>query len=83
VSAARSGRIAGSARKFRSSRARRGSSPARRNDDLPAPEAPRITSRRGGAAIFRPRSRSVASTIGASRPKKTPASTFSSGFRPR
>ena len=63
-----------------SSRASRGSRPARRNDDLPAPEAPRITNSRGGARSRRPRSRSVASMIGASRPKKTPASTASSGF---
>ena len=50
VSAARSGRIGGRARNALSSRASRGRSPARRNDDLPAPEAPRMTNRRGGAA---------------------------------
>ena len=61
----------------------RGSSPARRNEDLPAPEAPRIAMSRGGAAALKPRSRSMASTIGASRPKKMPASSASSGFRPR
>ena len=41
--AARSGRMIGSGRKLRSSRAKRGHNPARRKEDLPAPEAPRIT----------------------------------------
>ena len=48
--AARSGRITGSGRKLRSSRLSRGNRPARRNDDLPAPDAPRMTSSRGGVA---------------------------------
>lgn len=55
LSAARSGRMIGSAKKLRSSRAKRGARPALRNEDLPAPEAPRITSNRGGAASRRPR----------------------------
>ena len=46
VSTARSGRTMGSGRNWRSSRRSRGSSPARRNDDLPAPDGPRITNRR-------------------------------------
>ena len=41
-------------RKYASSRASRGNRPARRNDDLPAPEAPRITKMRGGAAVRQP-----------------------------
>ena len=45
VSAARSGRTMGRGRKRRSSRRSRGSSPARRKDDLPAPDGPRMTSR--------------------------------------
>jgi RNA polymerase primary sigma factor len=61
----------------------RGRRPARRNDDLPAPDAPRITSSRGGAASRSPRNRSSASMTGASRPKKMPASSASSGLRPR
>ena len=47
--AARSGRMIGNGRKFRSSRARRGNRPARRNEDLPAPDAPRMTRSRGEA----------------------------------
>ena len=50
VSAARSGRTIGRTRKLRSSRSSRGTRPARRNDDLPAPDAPSIASRRGAAA---------------------------------
>jgi hypothetical protein len=68
---------------LRSSRASLGNSPALRNDDLPAPEAPRITKSRGAAPSRKPRSLSSASTIGASRPKKMPASSASSGLRPR
>ena len=83
VIAARSGRITGNGRKFRSSRMSRGKRPARRNDDLPAPDAPRMTRSRGGVVSRNPRSRSSASTIGASRPKKMPASSASSGRRPR
>ena len=48
--------------------------PARRNDDLPAPEAPSSTYSRGDTPSAWPRSLSMASTRGASRPKNTPAS---------
>ena len=54
VSAARSGRTAGRGMNCASSRLSRGRSPARRNDDLPAPEAPRIASSRGGAPALKP-----------------------------
>ena len=83
VSAARSGRITGKGMNCASSRSSLGRRPARRNEDLPAPEAPRIANNRGGAPARSPRSRSMASTIGASRPKKMPASSASCGFRPR
>ena len=79
----RCGRTIGRTRNWRSSRANRGSRPARRNDDLPAPDAPRMTSNRGGGASCRSRSRSSASMTGASRPKKMPASSASSGNSPR
>ena len=46
VSTARSGRTMGRGRNWRSSRRSRGSSPARRNDDFPAPDGPRMTNRR-------------------------------------
>ena len=72
--AARSGRITGSGRKVCGSRPSLGNRPARRKLDLPAPDAPSTTISRGGAASVRPRSRSMASMTGASRPKKMPAS---------
>ena len=53
--AARSGRITGNGRKLRSSRASRGNRPARRNEDLPAPDAPRMTRSRGGVFSRKPR----------------------------
>jgi hypothetical protein len=81
--AARPGRTIGSDRKLRSSRASRGRRPARRNDDLPDPDAPSTTMSRGAGASRSARSRSSPSTIGASRPKKMPASSASSGSRPR
>jgi hypothetical protein len=46
-----SGRITGRGRKCWSSRKRRGKRPARRNEDLPAPEAPRMTEYRFDAAF--------------------------------
>ncbi len=57
----RSGRMIGKGRKL-SSRASRGSRPARRNEDLPAPDAPRITRSRDGAPSRKPRSASSVST---------------------
>ena len=67
---ARSGLITGSGRKCWLSRASLGINPARKNDDLPAPEAPRITNNRGGGLSLSPRSRSRPITVGPSRPKK-------------
>jgi hypothetical protein len=56
VRAARSGRITGKGMNSASSRCNLGRRPARRNDDLPAPEAPRIANNRGGAPALSPRS---------------------------
>jgi len=42
-----------------------------------------MTRRRGAAARRNPRNLSIASMIGASRPKKIPASASSSGIKPR
>jgi hypothetical protein len=81
--AGRSGRTTDRGMNCVSSRFSLGRRPARKNDDLPDPEAPRIAINRGGAATLRPRRRSMASTIGASRPKKMPASDASCGFKPR
>ena len=83
MSTARSGRTMGSGRKRRSSRRSRGSSPARRNDDLPAPDGPRITNRDSTPEVRIPCSTSSPRTIWASRPKNTAASTSSSGAHPR
>ena len=79
----RPARIAGSGSHWPSSRSSRGQSPARRNDDLPAPEAPRMTSRRGSLRDASPRSASMPrSDIGAA-PKNTAASSGSSASSPR
>ena len=83
VSTARSGRTISSGRKWRSSRRSLGSSPARRNDDLPAPDGPRITSSDCTPVERIPRRTSRPCTIWASRPKNTAASTSSSGAQPR
>ena len=83
VSTARSGRTIGSGRKRRSSRRSRGSSPARRNDDLPAPDGPRITNSDSTPVVRIPCSTSRPRRIWASRPKNTAASASSSGAQPR
>ena len=83
VSTARSGRTMGSGRKRRSSRRSRGSSPARRNDDFPAPDGPRITNSDSTPEVRIPRSTSRPRRIWASRPKNTAASASSSGAHPR
>ena len=80
--AARSGRITGSGRNWRSSRSRRGQRPARRKEDFPAPDAPRMTSIRWKPRSRRPRRVFRPSMILASRPKKTAASSTSSGRKP-
>ena len=51
--------------------------------DLCRAPLPIIASHRGGAASRNPRSRSSVSMMAASRPKKIPASSASSGRRPR
>ena len=83
VSAARSQRNVGNTVKWSLSRRRRGSKPARRNEDLPAPEAPRITYRRSTPRSRTRRRWSTARTMAASRPKKTAASGSSNADRPR
>ena len=83
VSTARSGRTMGSGRKRRSSRRSRGSSPARRNDDFPAPDGPRMTNIDSTPEVRIPCSTSRPRRIWASRPKNTAASTSSSGAHPR
>ena len=60
----------------------RGSSPARRKDDLPAPEAPRMTKSCSTSRSRTSRIWSMARTMAASRPKKTAASTSSSARSP-
>ena len=83
VSTARSGRTMSIGRKRRSSRRSLGSSPARRNDDLPAPDGPRITNSDSTPLVRIPRSTSRPRRIWASRPKNTAASASSSGAHPR
>ena len=83
VSTARSGRTMGSGRNRRSSRRSLGSSPARRNDDFPAPDGPRITNSDSTPEVRIPRSTSRPRRIWASRPKNTAASASSSGAHPR
>ena len=68
---------------LRSSRRSLGSSPARRNDDLPAPDGPRITNSDSTPLVRMPRSTSRPRRIWASRPKNTAASASSSGAHPR
>ena len=80
---ARPGRRTGSGRKLRSSGINRGHSPARKNQDLPAPEAPKMTNRRSTPRSREPRSASSPRTIAASRPKNTAASSGSNAFSPR
>ena len=83
VSALRPGRTTPNSVKRRSSRANRGSKPARRNDDLPVPDGPNTTNSDFVSAGLMPRSSSSPCTIGASRPKNTAASTCSNGSHPR
>ncbi len=83
MSTARSGRTMGSGRNRRSSRRSRGSSPARRNDDFPVPDGPRITNSDSTPLVRIPRSTSRPRRIWASRPKNTAASASSSGAHPR
>ena len=83
VSALRPGRTMPNSVKRRSSRAKRGSKPARRNDDLPVPDGPNTTNNDFVSADLMPRSSSSPCTIGASRPKNTAASTCSNGSQPR
>ena len=83
VSTARSGRTIGRGRNRRSSRRSRGSSPARRNDDFPAPDGPRITNKDFTPVVRIPCSTSRPPRIWASRPKNTAASASSSGAHPR
>ena len=83
VSALRPGRTTPNSVKRRSSRAKRGSKPARRNDDLPVPDGPNTTNSDFVSASLMPRSSSSPCTIGASRPKNTAASTCSNGSQPR
>ena len=83
VSALRPGRTMPNRVKRRSSRAKRGSKPARRNDDLPVPDGPNTTNSDFVSASLMPRSSSSPCTIGASRPKNTAASTCSNGSQPR
>ena len=83
VSGSRCGRTMPSGRKRRSSRRSRGSSPARINDDLPAPDGPNTSSSDFTRSRRIPRRVSNAATSAASRPKNTPASTGSNGSHPR
>ena len=78
-----SGRIMGTGRKVTSSRTSLGHKPARRNDDFPEPEAPSTTKSLSTPPSARPRMRSSARTIAASRPKKTAASSASRARKPR
>jgi hypothetical protein len=77
------GRTIGSGKKCRSSRASRGHRPALRYDDLPAPEAPKMTNMLSTPRSLIRRSASRPRVIAASRPKKMATSSASSGFRPR
>lgn len=83
MSTARSGRTIGSGKNWRSSRRTRGSSPARKNDDFPHPDGPRITSMDCIPEPRIPRNASMPLRIWASRPKNTAASASSSGAHPR
>ena len=70
-------------RKFLWSRRNRGSRPARRNDDLPTPDGPRITNRLSTPVARMPRSASKPRRICGSRPKNTAASASSIDCHPR
>ena len=83
VTAARSGRTMSATRKFLWSRRNRGSRPARRNDDLPTPDGPRITNRLSTPVARMPRSASKPRRICGSRPKNTAASASSIDCHPR
>ena len=86
---ARARSAAGSSRRGRARRSTRlrpcsrGSRPARKNDDLPTPDGPRITNRLSTPVARMPRSASRPRRIWASRPKNTAASASSIDCHPR